>query len=62
MLQIINLCYHKKEKYQSTLIDVICYEIKSNLISNNNHKFKPTSYEYIIFYKSITIVKSYNFF
>jgi len=50
------------KKYQSTFIDVICYEIKNILISNNNHKFKPTSYEYRIFYKTITIVKPYNFF
>jgi len=61
MLQNINLCYYKK-KYQPMLIDVICFEIKSILISNNNHKFKPTSYEYKIFYKTITIVKPYNFF
>jgi len=44
------------------LIDVICYEMKNILIYNNNHKFKPTSYQYRIFYKTITIVKSYNLF
>jgi len=44
------------------LIDLTCYEIKNILISNNNHQFKPTSYKYRIFYKTITIVKPYNFF
>ena len=61
MLQNINLCYCKK-KYQSMLIDVICYEMKNILFSNNNHRFKPTSYEYRIFYKTTTIVKPYKFF
>jgi len=48
----------KVTKYQSMLVQRMCYEITNTSISKKNYEFKQTCHEYILFFKNMITVKS----
>jgi hypothetical protein len=47
----------KVAKYQSMLVEGMCYEITNISVSKNNYKFKPTCHDYRLFFKDMTTVE-----